>query len=68
MFTNPDFLRLKVKKARYFVRWDAMRRADARAQVDAWVAAARAAHVRPLIHISTNNLAPKQAKLLSTRT
>ena len=68
MFTNTDFLRLKVKKARYFVRWDAMRHADARAQVDAWVATARAAHVRPLIHVSTNNLAPKKAKLPASST
>ena len=68
MFTNTDFLRLKVKKARYFVRWDAMRHADARDAVDAWVKTARAAHVRPLIHISTNDLAPKKAKLPSTST
>ena len=47
MFTNSDFLRLKVKKARYFVRWDAMRHADARVAVDTWVKTARAAHVRP---------------------
>ncbi len=68
MFANTDFKRLKVKKARYFVRWDAMRHADARAQVDAWVRAARSSHVRPFVHVSTNNLAPKRAKLPATRT
>ncbi|MGZ4270021.1 MAG: hypothetical protein ACXVSX_12505 [Solirubrobacteraceae bacterium] len=68
MFSATSFTRLHVKKARYFVRWDAMRRADARAQLDAWVGAARAAHVRPLIHVSTNDLRPKHAKLISART
>jgi hypothetical protein len=68
MFSNHDFLRLKLKKARYFVRWDAMRQPAARNAVDAWVQTARAAHVRPLVHISTNNLAPKKAKLPATST
>ncbi|MEP6954226.1 MAG: hypothetical protein ABI950_09225, partial [Solirubrobacteraceae bacterium] len=37
------------------------------AAVDAWVRAARAAHVRPLIHVSTSDLRPKKAKLISSK-
>jgi hypothetical protein len=67
MFSNPHFQSLKVKKARYVVRWDAMRIRAYRDALDAWVAAARARHVRPLVHISTNNLTPKRARLLTTK-
>jgi hypothetical protein len=67
MFTNANFQRLKVKKARYFVRWNAMHDAGARAAVDAWVQTARAAHVRPLVHISTNDLRPGKGRLLTTK-
>lgn len=67
MFSNPNFLRLKVKKARYFARWDALRHADSRAQLDAWVQTARAAHVRPLVHVSTNDLRPGKGRLLTTK-
>jgi hypothetical protein len=66
MFANPQFRALKVKKARYFVRWDAMRRPADRARLDAWLAAARAAGVRPLVHVSTNDLRAKRAKLITT--
>jgi hypothetical protein len=66
MFGNGAFLRLKVRKARYFVRWDAMRRPADRARLDAWIAAARAARVRPLVHVSTNDLRIKRAKLITT--
>ena len=65
MFTQPAFQRLAVRKARYFVRWDAYRQKDALARVDAWVAAARAARVRPFVHISTNDLRHKRAKLIT---
>jgi hypothetical protein len=66
MFSQPSFKRLAVRKARYFVRWDAYRQKDALARVDAWVAAARAARVRPFIHISTNDLRHKRAKLITS--
>jgi hypothetical protein len=66
MFTNARFQALQVRKARYFVRWDAMRRPDDRARLDAWIAAARAARVRPFVHVSTNDLRPKRAALIST--
>jgi hypothetical protein len=67
MFAQPTFRALKVRKARTFVRWDAMRRPDERARLDAWIDAARRAGVRPFVHVSTNDLRSKRAKLISTR-
>ena len=67
MFLHPDFAKLKVRKSRYFVRWDAIRHRDALARVDEWVAIARAHRVRPFVHISTDDLRHKRAKLPSKR-
>ncbi|MBI5104964.1 MAG: hypothetical protein HZB46_08275 [Solirubrobacterales bacterium] len=67
MFTHPDFKRLKIRKARFFIRWDAMKYPGVRHGAEEWVRAARRAHVRPFLHISTDNLAHKKAKLLSTK-
>jgi len=62
-FTNPSFQALRVRKVRYFVRWDAVRNRAALAQADAYVAAARRARVSVLMHISTNTFAPGRARL-----
>ena len=51
MFANPNFLALKIKKARYFIQWDAIDNPGLLAQADAWYNAARAARVRPLFHL-----------------
>jgi hypothetical protein len=67
MFGTPAFHTLKLRKARTFTRWDAMRRPAERARLDWWVAAARAAGVRPYVHISTNDLRAKRARLISVR-
>jgi hypothetical protein len=66
-FAAPAFRALHVKKARYFIRWDAMKVPYAVAAADQYVQAARAAHVRVLLHISTNNFAHGRAKLPSNR-
>jgi hypothetical protein len=66
LFGHPSFQRLKLRKARYFVAWNAMSRRDQRARLDAWVVAARFAGVRPFVHVSTNDLRAKRARLLST--
>jgi hypothetical protein len=66
MFTTPSFQALRLRKARMFVRWDVMLRPADRARMDAWIAAARAARVRPFVHVSTNDLRAKRARLLST--
>jgi hypothetical protein len=67
MFSNPAFHALKLKKTRFFVRWDLMRRpAHEIADADRFVDAARAAKVKVLMHVSTNDLRAKKAKLIST--
>jgi hypothetical protein len=51
MFDNQAFLDLKVKKARYFISWNAIDNAERLAQADAWLAGARKRGVRPLFHL-----------------
>jgi hypothetical protein len=65
-FSAPAFRALHVKKARYFIRWDAAKVPSALSAADAYVREARAAGVKVLLHISTNNFAHGQAKLPST--
>ena len=67
VFTDPTYQALGLKRARYFIRWDAIRHPDALAQADAYVANAKAARVKVLMHISTNDLRPRKAKLPSVR-
>jgi hypothetical protein len=64
-FSAPAFRALHVKKARYFIRWDAAKVPSALAAADDYVRAARAAHVRVLLHFSTNTFVHKRAKLPS---
>jgi hypothetical protein len=66
MFSHPDFLRLKMRKTRYFIRWDAMKYPAVRHGAEAFARAARARGVRPLFHISTDDLRHKRARLIST--
>jgi hypothetical protein len=65
MFDAPAYQALKLKTTRYFIRWDAARHPEHLAAADAYVRRARAAHVRVLLHISTNDLREKKAKLPS---
>jgi hypothetical protein len=65
MFSSPDYRALKLTKARYYIRWDAAKEPSTLAAADAYVAAARAAGVRVLMHISTNDFRIKKAKLPS---
>jgi hypothetical protein len=64
-FAAPAFRALHIKKVRYFIRWDAAKVPYALAAANDYVRAARAAHVRVLMHFSTNNFAHKKAKLPS---
>jgi hypothetical protein len=66
-FSASAFRALHIKKARYFIRWDATRHASALAAADDYVKAAKAAKVRVLLHISTNDFRHKKAKLPSTK-
>jgi hypothetical protein len=63
MFGHPEFQALKVKRVRYFIRWDAIRHPADLAAADAYVAAARKARVSVFMHISSDNLTRKKAKL-----
>lgn len=48
-FTNPDFAALKFKAARYITPYDVMESPADKAQLDAWLTAARAAHQKILV-------------------
>jgi hypothetical protein len=65
MFAAPNYRALNLTKTRYYIRWDAAKVPSALAAADAYVDAARAAGVRVLMHVSTNNFAIKKAKLPS---
>ncbi len=67
MFDEPRFRALKIRKVRYFIPWNAMRRPDERLKARAWVKAARAAKARPLLHVSTHDLRPKKGRAPSVR-
>lgn len=65
VFTQPLFHDLKIKKVRYFIRWNAASNPGELNRADEYVAAARAAKVKVLMHISTSDLRAKKAKLPS---
>lgn len=67
MFDAKAFKALKIKKVRYFIRWDGMRIGYARRGADAFVAAARKAGVKVFMHFSTNDYRKRRAKLPSLR-
>ena len=68
IFGDTNFQALRVKKVRYFIKWDAIDRPGELAQADAYVNRARAAGIQVLMHVSSNNLARKAAKLPSVAT
>jgi hypothetical protein len=65
MFDQPAFTALKLRRARYFISWDAIRRPAELAAADAYVDRARRAHVSVLLHISTNDISGRRGKLPS---
>ena len=68
IFDDGKFQALKIKKVRYFIKWDAADRPGELAQADAYVNRAKAARAQVLMHISSNNLARKAARLPSVAT
>lgn len=68
IFDNSSFQALGVKKVRYFIKWDAMKRPEELAQADQYVANAQRSGADVLMHISTNDLGIKTAKLPSVKT
>lgn len=65
MFASPAYKALKLKKTRYFIPWNAIHNPGQLANADAFVKAAKAAKVKVLMHISTDDFTPKKAKLPS---
>ena len=56
VFDQANFKKLKVKKARYFIRWNSIDNPGELALADAFVNAAKRNKVRVLMHISTDIL------------
>jgi hypothetical protein len=65
MFSSPAYKALKLKKTRYFLPWNAIHSTAQLQSADAFVKAARHAHVKVLMHIGTDDYASKKAKLPS---
>ncbi len=56
MFADANWQGLGLKKTRYFVEWNAIDQPDVLAKADVFVAAARQAGVKVLMHISTDDI------------
>lgn len=56
MFADANWKALKLKKTRYFIEWNAIDQADQIAKADEFVMAARAARVKVLMHVSTDDI------------
>jgi hypothetical protein len=65
MFDQPLFQARKFKIVRYFVPWNVMQHDDELAQADAFVKRARQDHIQVLLHLSSDDLRIKKAKLPS---
>src|SRR3712207_6187925 len=63
LFDNENFQKLRVKKVRYFIKWDAIDREGEIGQADAYVNAAQRNNADVLMHISSNNLTRRAAEL-----
>jgi hypothetical protein len=59
-FGQPLFKDLNLRYARLIVPWDALRRPDELARVDAWLAAARVANIRPLVTFEHSRVHPRK--------
>ena len=64
-FTNPQYAPLKMREARYIAPYDVMGNAQERADLDAWIKAARAAHQKILISFEHSYSGTKAKKLPS---
>ncbi|WP_332674093.1 glycosyl hydrolase [Aromatoleum sp.] len=64
MFTDANWKALNLKKTRYFVEWNTIDQPGELQKADAFVAAARAAGVSVLMHISTDDINSQPRKPL----
>lgn len=65
MFSAPAYKALGLKKTRYFIGWNAASKPAELAKADAFTAAAKAAGVRVLMHVSDPDLRQNKGKLPS---
>lgn len=65
-FTNPDFAPLKFKAARYITPYDVLDDPARKADLDAWVSAARAAHQKILVSFEHSRRSTSRAKKMPT--
>src|SRR3954453_10136083 len=65
MFDQPLFKARKFKLVRYFVPWNVMQDKDQLARAKAYVKRARQDHIQVLLHLSSDDLRIKKAKLPS---
>src|ERR687887_440829 len=66
-FTDPNFAALKFKAARYITPYDVMDDPASKAQLDAWVSAARGAHQRILISFEHSHRSNSRALTAPSR-
>jgi hypothetical protein len=64
MFSDANWKALGLKKTRYFIEWNAIDQPGEIADADAFVAAARGAGVKVLMHISTDDINSKPRRPL----
>jgi hypothetical protein len=69
MFDHPGFKKAKIKRVRFFIRWDAMtmKKSYERDRARAYVLAAKAHGKSVFLHLSSNDLRRKKAKLPSKK-
>ena len=67
MFDNASFQALRVKKVRYFIRWNAIDNPNELALADAYINRAQQARAKVLLHISSDTLVRKQGRLPTVR-
>jgi hypothetical protein len=65
MFDQPAFQRLRLRRVRYFIAWNAMDNAPQRLAARAYVQRARRDGFQVLLHVSTDDLQIKRAHLPS---
>ena len=61
MFSDPRFAELGITRARLAIGWDALTSRWQRAELDAWLQAARAAGVEPLVSFMHSRTAPRRS-------
>ena len=63
MFANPSYRALKIRRVRYFIPWNAMRNTQQRLAARQYVLTARRSGASVFMHISSDNLTRRKARL-----